>query len=175
MMSRKAQLRRRAREIALQLVYMLDLRSCPSADEALELFPADEALELFHGELVEEGEAAPPDKKKFPFVEAFDISLSDAERDEVISYAQELFRGIRADYAAVENAVRMHLESRWRSERLDSIDKSIISLAVYEGIMSKKVPLNVAISEAVYLAKIFGTGESPKFVNGVLGRIARGR
>lgn len=171
MLSRKAQLRRRAREIALQLVYMNELRPCP-AEEALEFFPAEEALGLFEKELAKEGETV-PEKEGFPFVASFDISPSDAEKDEIISYARELFCGICTDYAEVENTVRMHLESKWRSERLNSIDKSIISLAVYEGIIAKKVPQSIAISEAVYLAKLFGTEESPKFVNGVLGKIAR--
>lgn len=171
MLSRKAQLRRRAREIALQLVYMNESRPS-SAEEALEFFPAEEALGLFARELAKEGEAV-PEKEKFPCVDSFDISLKDDEKDEVVSYARELFCGICADYAEVENTLRMHLESKWRSERLNSIDKSIISLAVYEGIIANKVPRNIAISEAVHLAKLFGTEDSPKFVNGVLGKIAR--
>ncbi|MBQ9881151.1 MAG: transcription antitermination factor NusB [Synergistes sp.] len=150
---------------------MNELRPCP-AEEALEFFPAEEALGLFGRELAKDGDAA-PEKDKFPSVDSFDISLEDAERDEIISYVRELFCGICADYAEVENTVRMHLESKWRSERLNSIDKSIISLAVYEGIIAKKVPQNIAISEAVHLAKLFGAEDSPKFVNGVLGKIAR--
>ena len=74
-MSRMARLRHRAREVALQLIYMLDMRPETPPQEALELLPADEALELFSAELADEG-AESPDKKKFPSVSAFDLSLS---------------------------------------------------------------------------------------------------
>ena len=79
-MSRMARLRHRAREVALQLIYMLDMRPETPPQEALELLPADEALELFSAELADEG-AESPDKKKFPSVSAFDLSLSESERE----------------------------------------------------------------------------------------------
>jgi N utilization substance protein B len=49
-----------------------------------------------------------------------------------------------------------------------------IRLALYEGFVTGRIPVAVAISEAVELAKRFGTEESGRFVNGVLGRIVRG-
>ena len=63
---------------------MLDMRPETPPQEALELRPADEALELFSAELADEG-AESPDKKKFPSVSAFDLSLSESERDEVLA------------------------------------------------------------------------------------------
>lgn len=172
-MSRKTRLRHRAREIALQLVYMLDMRPEVSPSEALELFSADEALGLFGAELAEEG-AEKPDDGKYPSVAAFDLSLSEAERDEVLAYAAELFRGVRANGAELEDIIRVNIDSKWRPERLVAIDRSVIALALYEGTIAKNVPINVAISEAVEIAKAFGTEESGRFVNGVLGRIVRG-
>lgn len=171
-MSRKGQVNHRAREIALQLIYMLDQRpECPQS-EAIELFPADEALELFCKELTEEG-AERPDAEKFPFIGAFDLSLSESERDKVLNYAVELFRGVRANEAEIEEIIRDNVDSKWRPERLVAIDKAVIALTLYEGMIAKLVPVNVSISEAVELAKAFGTEESGRFVNGVLGRIAR--
>ena len=172
-MSRKTQLRHRAREIALQLVYMNDMRPGASISEMLETFPTDEAVTLFYGELRSEEEEA-PSKAEFPFVAAFDLDLSDAEKDEVMLYAAELFRGVRANSGAIEDVIRVNMESKWRPERLVALDKAVISLALYEGTIAKKVPVNVAISEAVEIAKAFGTEESGRFVNGVLGRIVRG-
>ncbi len=171
-MSRRARLRHRAREVALQLIYMLDMRPETPPQEALELLPADEALELFSAELADEG-AESPDKKKFPSVSAFDLSLSESERDEVLAYAAELFRGVRSNSVKIEDIIRVNMESKWRPERLVAIDKAVISLALYEGIIAQSVPVNVAISEAVEIAKAFGTEESGRFVNGVLGRIVR--
>ncbi len=171
-MSRKARLRHRAREIALQLIYMLDMRPECTQAEAIELFSADEALLLFYKELAADGEET-PDPAKFPFISEFDLSLSESERDEVLNYAVELFRGVRSNETKIEEIIRDNMESKWRPERLVAIDKSVIALTLYEGLVAKSVPVNVSISEAVELAKSFGTEESGRFVNGVLGRIVR--
>ena len=53
------------------------------------------------------------------------------------------------------------------------MDLLAVRLALFEGVLSKSVPLAVAISESVELAKIFGTEDSGRFVNGVLGKIVR--
>ena len=52
------------------------------------------------------------------------------------------------------------------------VDRNIIRIATYEIVYCDDIPTGVAINEAVEMAKAFGTDESPKFVNGVLGRIA---
>ena len=51
-------------------------------------------------------------------------------------------------------------------------DRNIIRIATYEIVYCDDIPTGVTINEAVEMAKAFGTDESPKFVNGVLGRIA---
>jgi N utilization substance protein B len=53
------------------------------------------------------------------------------------------------------------------------VDRVAVRMALYEGFIAKTTPLAVAISEAVELVKVFGTEESGRFVNGVLGRIVR--
>ena len=61
----------------------------------------------------------------------------------------------------------------WSVERMPIVDRSILRLAAFEMIYSDDVPVSVAINEAVELARRFGgEDESPRFVNGVLGRIA---
>lgn len=135
-MSTKSQLRHRSREIALQLIYQMDVRPDAVLSEVLELYPSEE------------------------------------EREEVFSYARELVTGVCANADEIAELLRDNIIS-WRPERMVTVDKAVISLALYEGIIGKKVPLAVAISEAVELAKAFGTEDSGRFVNGVLGRIAR--
>ena len=54
-----------------------------------------------------------------------------------------------------------------------AVDRIAVRLALYEGVVGRLTPVPVAISEAVELAKAFGTDESGKFVNGVLGKIVR--
>lgn len=135
-MSTRSQLRHRSREIALQLIYQLDMRPSDTLGEALALYPSEE------------------------------------ENGEVFAYARELVTGVREHADRIAELLRDNIVS-WRPERMVAVDKAAISLALYEGIIEKKVPAAVAISEAVELAKAFGTEDSGRFVNGVLGRIVR--
>lgn len=132
----RSQRRHRSREIALQLIYQLDVRPDMRFRDAISLFPSDD------------------------------------EDPEVFSYASELVMGICDHADEVAELLRENIVS-WRPERMVAVDKAAISLALYEGFIAKTVPVAVAISEAVELAKAFGTEDSGRFVNGVLGRIAK--
>ncbi len=57
---------------------------------------------------------------------------------------------------------------------MNKVDLAILRLAVYEMTWDDDIPTKVAINEAVELAKRFGGDDSPSFVNGVLGKVARG-
>jgi N utilization substance protein B len=60
----------------------------------------------------------------------------------------------------------------WPVEQIAMIDRNIIRLAIFEILFDNEVPVKVAVSEAVELAKTFGSENSPKFVNGVLGSVS---
>lgn len=62
----------------------------------------------------------------------------------------------------------------WSIARVAKVDLALIRLALYEMTYDSETPMKVAVNEAVELAKIYGTDESPKFINGVLGKIIRG-
>ena len=57
-------------------------------------------------------------------------------------------------------------------EQLSLVDRNILRMAIYEIMIGGKVPLKVAINEAVELAETFGSESSSKFVNGVLGSVS---
>ena len=61
----------------------------------------------------------------------------------------------------------------WKVSRMSLVDRTVIRMAIYEGFIARTVPVSVALSEAVLIAKEFGGAESGRFVNGVLARIAR--
>lgn len=63
--------------------------------------------------------------------------------------------------------------SGWKVNRMGKVDVNILRLAVYEMNYDEDVPVRVAINEAVELAKKFGGDETPSFINGILGKIAR--
>jgi len=60
----------------------------------------------------------------------------------------------------------------WPIEQIPVVDKSILRLAIFEILFDNKVSVKVAINEAVELAKKFGSDNSSKFVNGVLGSVS---
>jgi transcription antitermination protein NusB len=60
----------------------------------------------------------------------------------------------------------------WTLDRMPIVDRNILRLATYELLGEEEIPASVSINEAVELAKIYGTEDSAKFVNGLLGRIA---
>ena len=60
----------------------------------------------------------------------------------------------------------------WPVAQLAVVDRNILRLAIFEVLIDNKVPVKVAINEAVELAKSFGSDNSPKFINGVLGAIS---
>jgi len=59
----------------------------------------------------------------------------------------------------------------WPLDKLNSVDLAILRLAVYELTIDKKAPYKVIIDEAIELAKEFGSSNSPKFINGALGKL----
>ena len=61
----------------------------------------------------------------------------------------------------------------WDVSRMSKIDLSIMRLAYYEMCFDETVPLQVAINEAVEIAKLYGGDNSPSFINGVLGKLAK--
>lgn len=65
------------------------------------------------------------------------------------------------------------VSSGWKTKRISKTDLMVLRVAIYEMKFDEEVPEKVAINEAVEIAKIYGGDESPSFINGVLGRIAK--
>ena len=65
--------------------------------------------------------------------------------------------------------------TNWRLERLSVIDRNILRIGAAELLYHDDVPPRAAIQEAILLAEKYGTAESPRFVNGVLDAVMRGR
>lgn len=87
------------------------------------------------------------------------------------AYAVELVRGVEDHREEVDALIRRYAD-RWSLERMPVIDRNLLRMAVFELAHRPEVPVAVAISEAVELAKRYSTDDSGRFVNGMLGRIA---
>lgn len=122
-------------------------------EDALSLLYSSDVMERDAVELVDEG--------LFPD----DIELND--------YAEMLVRGVVEHRDDIDERLAATSEN-WSVERMPVVDRALLRLAVFEMIYVDDVPVSVAINEAVEIAKVYGgEDESSRFVNGVLGRIAR--
>ena len=70
------------------------------------------------------------------------------------------------------DAVISRSSTNWPIDRMPSVDRNLLRLAIYEMTMEEDVAIAVSIDESVELAKAYGTDESSRFVNGLLGRVA---
>jgi len=86
-------------------------------------------------------------------------------------YAAKLVEGVVAHRDRIDELLTEHAEG-WTLSRMPAVDLAILRLGLYELLWADDVPDPVAIDEAVHLAKSLSTDDSPRFVNGLLGRIA---
>ena len=89
----------------------------------------------------------------------------------VNDYTVALVEGVHAHRSRIDELLAEHSEG-WTLERMPAVDRAVLRLGLYELLWAVDVPDAVAIDEAVELAKSLSTDDSPRFVNGVLGRIA---
>jgi N utilization substance protein B len=98
----------------------------------------------------------------------------DATPEDAAAYASHLVQGVVERRDAID--VRLAAAApAWPLGQMDRVDKSILRLAIFEMLHEPRLSPRVVINEAVELAKLFGHESSPRFVNGVLGAIERGR
>jgi N utilization substance protein B len=89
----------------------------------------------------------------------------------VNDYTVTLVEGVAAHRDRIDELLTEHAEG-WTLNRMPAVDLAVLRLGLYELLWMSDVPDPVAIDEAVSLAKTLSTDDSPRFVNGVLGRIA---
>jgi N utilization substance protein B len=87
-------------------------------------------------------------------------------------FAEELVEGVTSAQAEIDGLLGERAE-HWTVERMATLDRTILRVACYELRYRPDVPPGVAIDEAVRAAKELSTEDSGRFVNGVLGDIAR--
>ncbi|MBA7603499.1 Transcription antitermination protein NusB [subsurface metagenome] len=104
--------------------------------------------------------------------EALERLLAEASLPEAgASFARELVSGVLTNKERIDNMIQTYAPA-WPVAQLATIDRNILRLAIFEILLNNKVPVKAAINEAVELAKTFGSDNSPKFINGVLGTVS---
>lgn len=100
-------------------------------------------------------------------------NLMDCLETPLTDYALKLIEGVE-DNAEQIDGIISGAAKNWTLERMPVMDLAIIRIALFEMLHVDDVPVSVSINEAVELAKRFGgEDDSPKFVNGMLGSVAR--
>ncbi len=84
-------------------------------------------------------------------------------------FARDLVQGVLAELSELDKTAS-GLSRDWPVNRMPVIDRNIIRMGLYEIKYCPDIPYSVSINEAVELAKVYGTDDSPRFVNGILGR-----
>ncbi len=88
------------------------------------------------------------------------------------TYINDLFVIVKEHLAELDEHINHHSD-KWATKRMPKTDLAILRLATAEIVYTDDIPHAVAIDEAVEMAKKYGNESSHKFVNGVLGKIAR--
>ena len=120
---------------------------------ALELLFESEQRGVNVGTLLEERVAAPTTQHPLP------------------EYAVQLVRGVLDRWSQINEVLTTYSQG-WSLERMAAVDRAALRLGVWEIVWNDEVPDTVAISEAVELVEALSTDDSPKFVNGLLARVA---
>jgi N utilization substance protein B len=101
-----------------------------------------------------------------------DELLDDLEEDpgDQRQYLDDLIDGITAHREEIDALISERTVG-WRFDRLALLDRNILRIGVFELLFYPDVPAEVAIDEAVELAKKYGTDQARAFINGILDRI----
>ncbi|KRG15652.1 transcription antitermination factor NusB [Lederbergia galactosidilytica] len=114
----------------------------------------------------------------------FQMNISGIEADEAIEnvledeskdpFLQQLVEGTIQHLPEIDAEIQKHLEN-WTLDRLAKVDITILRIGMYELLFNQEIPENVAINEAIEIAKIFGDDRSGKFINGILSKAKKER
>ena len=86
-------------------------------------------------------------------------------------YSQDLVEGVAKNLDRIDELIASYAEG-WTIDRMPVVDRNLARIAVYELLYKPEIDDPVAITEAVELARQMSTDDSPRFLNGILGRIA---
>lgn len=86
-------------------------------------------------------------------------------------FIRQLVSGVIQNRERIDKEIQKFAPA-WPIKQIPAVDRNILRLAIFEILIDNKVPVKVAINEAIELAKTFGSDSSYKFINGVLGSVS---
>ncbi|MBE6065353.1 transcription antitermination factor NusB [Clostridium cochlearium] len=149
--------RKKSREMTMQLLFEMIIKKENYMEIINTLREASEDEEDINGIL---GEKKEIDKER--------IDLDEVD----LEYLIHTLKGVQENIEVLDEHIEKYLKN-WTLNRLAKVDLAILRLCSYEILFSNEVPNNVAINEAVELAKKYGDDKSPAFINAILDKIAK--
>ena len=143
--------RRRARELCLALIFAAEIGGQGS------------------GQVFEQARAI-----LGMLLEQWQLDSNEVEKlgAEIEGYGRRLAQQYYAHSMPIDELITQYSEG-WALARMPAVDRNILRMALAEMFYMPEVPVGVTIDEAVELAKEYGTEDSSKFINGILGAVAR--
>ena len=89
-------------------------------------------------------------------------------------FARELVEAVVVFRTSLDELI-VRIAPEWPLDQMAIVDRNILRMGIYEVLFSSSTPLKVAINESVELAKLFGSDNSTRFINGALGTLANDR
>lgn len=158
MSKRPAGKRHMAREMALRMLYQMDLGG-GDVEQVFSAFDTTDFLAASSAVGGATGEAAGRTRQQ---AEERRLQVESA-----FGHARELVEGTREQQEEIDGLIRKQADN-WRLERMSPVDRNILRLAVFEMTNEVDVPKLVIVDEAIELAKRYGSENSGRFVNGLL-------
>ena len=141
--------RRKARSIALQILYQADWSGNKKSKDAANF--ARESIEEYEKELATEYPETDP---------------------ELSAFVEMLVTGVLERRQEIDSLIS-RFSKKWKLNRMAAVDRNILRMGIFELCYLEEIPPRVAMNEAVELAKRFGDASSPGFVNGILDAVFR--
>ena len=156
--------RRKAREAALQILYMNELGNPKNLAHSISRYWEHDWVVESDCHLCPE-ECKDRDKPKSRF-------SSPVNRLAEIPFAEQLVNGVLDQREEIDHEIeeRSH---HWKLNRMSFIDRNILRIALFELLYCDEIPPNATINEAIEIAKTYGDKNSAAFINGILDQIKK--
>lgn len=109
-----------------------------------------------------------PEKDANLLLEGYTQDMKGKEKDFIVNE----FNGVLQHQEEIDSIIEAS-STNWSINRIAKVDHMLLRMAVYELKWGEDIPQKVAINEAIEIAKVYSTDKSPKFINGILGNIAK--
>ncbi|MBN2372240.1 transcription antitermination factor NusB [bacterium] len=91
---------------------------------------------------------------------------------EITDFANLLIYGTLKHLEEIDHLI-IKYSKHWNINRMAAVDRNVLRYSIFELLYAKNVPMKVTINEAIEIAKIYGSDDSGRFINGILDRISK--